>query len=543
MNFNTLSPRSGLTLARITADIYTLTILLVFPLFTGLSGYKSITFSKFLFFALFTFIWLLSLAALFITDRIRKNPAWFNISSLSSSQWAVLSFMLIALISALCSPYGLKNTLLGAGRYDGLISLLLYCFAFLGVSALCKPRRLHILAVSISVLLCSLISILQLLGFNPLNLFPNNYGFYDGHTFYTGQFLGTIGNTNLLSGFFSLGIPLLLTQFITGLRKSDGFFLLSAMLGLAVLIASNVSGGIVAVLAYCLFVPSFIINNRRRFIRAVYAAAAACLSAAAALSYGYDYSNRVLTLSFHLSAPSVLLLGLCLFMLTAALFLRLLWKNNSSAPAAFGRLFALLSVAIISAAVISVYYWPGDSGTVYELKSVLHGDIQDEFGSSRIRIWRAALDAVPDYPLLGSGPDTLSLRLDIEFSRFIPERGKTVTTYVDNAHNEYIGYLINLGALGLTAYLAAIFLSLLRLILIKHRFRITAPLGSAVFTYAVQSFFGLGLCLVSPIFWTVWGLLEAGIKSCKTVKKPAALGFFDKGALALRGAFGNGSGK
>jgi len=29
----------------------------------------------------------------------------------------------------------------------------------------------------------------------------------------------------------------------------------------------------------------------------------------------------------------------------------------------------------------------------------------------------------------------------------------------------------------------------------------------------------------------------------QTVEKPAALGFFDKGILALRGAFGNGSGK
>lgn len=85
----------------------------------------------------------------------------------------------------------------------------------------------------------------------------------------------------------------------------------------------------------------------------------------------------------------------------------------------------------------------------------MQGNIKDSFGSSRILIWRKSLELVPERMLLGGGPGTLSLRLDVNFSRFVEETGQTLSSSVDNAHNDYLGILVNTGLLSLAAYLAA----------------------------------------------------------------------------------------
>ncbi len=76
-----------------------------------------------------------------------------------------------------------------------------------------------------------------------------------------------------------------------------------------------------------------------------------------------------------------------------------------------------------------------------------------------------------------------------------------LSVYVDNAHNEYLGYLSDLGFLGLAAYLAMVLASAVTFIK-KQR----TPLAVGICCYFVQSFFGLGLCLVLPVIWILWAL-------------------------------------
>ena len=156
-----------------------------------------------------------------------------------------------------------------------------------------------------------------------------------------------------------------------------------------------------------------------------------------------------------------------------------------------------------------MWFWPGRTGTIYELGRVLHGELDDKFGSSRVLIWRKVLELVPERPLLGGGPDTLALRLDIHFSRYVEETGRTLSTYVDNAHNEYLGYLANIGILGLAAYLMAMAFTAAEVLKKAPECGASAALGCALVCYWVQGFFGLGLCLTAPVMWAVWGLALA----------------------------------
>lgn len=409
-------------------DKYILLMCLVFPLWTGFSGYASVTFSKYLFFAAATGLWLAGLLICAVLGRLRPGK-------LRLPAAAALAFMLAACLSALLSPFG-SSTLLGAARWDGLVTLLLYGGIFLGVSAFGRPSLRYVRALAVSSAGCCAVALLQLAGRNPLGLFPDGLTYYDAGVRYSGEFLGTLGNADVLAAYFCLCIPLFAgTAALPGPRRRL-LFLAPAALCAYVLARAGVASGAVA-LAGCLLVsfPCFVAlrTKKRAATWAAVAVSAVCLAAATAV----------------------------------------------------------------------IYHWSG-GGTLGELSSVLHGKVEDSFGSSRILIWRETLRLVKERPLLGGGPDTLGLRSTLDFSRVVPETGRTLTTHVDNAHNEFLGYLVNVGAAGLVPYLALCLTSLVRWL------RGCAPaFGAALFCYFIQSFFGLGLCLVVPIVWIFMGLLHA----------------------------------
>ncbi|NCB50823.1 MAG: O-antigen ligase domain-containing protein [Clostridia bacterium] len=417
-------------------DKYILLMLAVFPLWTGLSGYSALTVSKFSFFAVVTGLWFMGLIVCFIWEkqlfRITRTP-----------QWGAVAFILAACASALFSPYG-GSVIIGASRYDGLITLVLYGGIFLGVSVYGRPRKTYVYALALSTMICCLIALSQLRGNNPLGLFPGDFDYYDSGYRYSGAFLGTIGNTDVLAALFCLTVPLFTGTAVISRDRYDAALLIPAALCLYVLIRSDVSSGILAIGVCALFSLPYLISVR--------------------------FANRKLTL--------------------AAL---------------------ALSAATVATGLIVVWNWRGTEGTVYEFSQIIHGNVSDSFGSSRILIWREALDIFRDRPFFGGGPDTLTLRTDLGFSRYVAETGITLKNHIDNAHNEYLNYLVNIGILGFLPYLLLIGCSVS--VWLRHRYSPIVPaLGCALICYWVQSFFGLGLCIIVPLVWIFMGLINAPLE-------------------------------
>ena len=173
------------------------------------------------------------------------------------------------------------------------------------------------------------------------------------------------------------------------------------------------------------------------------------------------------------------------------------------------RILAAILILFLLLSFLFLYTYDGESGTLYELSRILHGEIRDTFGSSRIRIWRGVFQLIKERPLLGGGTGTVADRLDILFSRYVPETGTTLESYVDNAHNMYLTILSDTGILGLCAFLALLIISIRHWIRCRHEASLCPALGCALLCYAAEEFFGLNLCLVSPLFWLLWGLLES----------------------------------
>lgn len=391
-------------------DKFILLMLGVFPLWTGFDGYADITRAKFLFFAVATSLWIV--LTLICAIIAREKP---NFSSVSV---CAVVFAAAACVSAVFSPLR-RFVLIGVGRYDGLSSLLLYCAIFVGVTAYGKRKPLYLKVFAASMCVCCAVGILQLFGLDPFDLFPGGYTYYDSGKLYTGEFLGTIGNVDLLCALLVIAVPVL---FLVYIINSKPFALLPASFLLYVGLLCGVSAFRLALIVGCAVGLPFVIKK--------------------------EHTKRLV--------------------------------------------FALLTVVFVC---ICAHFTP------LGLHSSAFASDISTLGSGRLEIWSKLLSMVKERPLLGGGPGTVAMRVNITWSRYVEETGRTLSVYVDNAHNEYLGYLLDLGALGLASYLLMVLITSVTFIK-KHR----TSLAVGICCYFVQSFFGLGLCLVLPVIWTLWAL-------------------------------------
>ena len=422
--------------ARWVTDKYIWIMLGLFPLFVGvrLRAYTAITQAKFYFFAGATGLWLLLAAILLVIGAARGERYRPEIRP---AHMAMGIFLAAASLSAAFSEYG-SLCLLGSDRYGGYLTTVLYCGIFFGVSLLGTPRRGHVWAMGISSGICSVICLLQILGYDPFWLYPEGLNYYDKFEALNGAFLGTIGNTGLLAAYLCLAAPMTTVFALLSDRWEDTFLLLPGALDVVILILCDVDAGLVA-LAGCALVTAPVVLRRKKAAR------------------------------------------------TAA------WVSGG----------------IAGAGLLGLYFWPGHSGTLWEFSQVLHGHLSDEFGSHRGQIWKRALELFREKPWLGGGPGTAGERFQIQWSRYIEILGRDRIVSVENAHNVYLGYLVNLGIFAFLGYVAAVILSLITWFRRRGEGALYPALGSAFLCYMIQDVFGIGLCLTAPMMWVIWGLLES----------------------------------
>ena len=168
-----------------------------------------------------------------------------------------------------------------------------------------------------------------------------------------------------------------------------------------------------------------------------------------------------------------------------------------------------LLILLLALVLLLVWFWPGQSGGIWELHEILHGRARLSFGSNRTGVWLYSLRLAMERPFTGGGSGTFRAR----FSRYLTEHALTIPTEQDGVplpdtfdtpHNEYVAQLTDHGFPALLLLAALLFAALFR-----RRERccpLLSPCSAAVFCYAVQAFFSFSVCLVAPMFWVVLGL-------------------------------------
>lgn len=248
---------------------YPAILLSIYLLYPGRGGYQTITAQKWSAYLLITGVYIAAMLLLHLESAIvgaARLPAPTMLrKTLGLPQKFILLYLFATVLSTLFSEFR-QTALWGGGRCEGLAAIALYCLSFLLVSAYGQPKRwmlwLYAAAISVNCVLC----LLQFAGLNPLHLYPEGMNYYGANTQYAGEFLGTVGNADILSAVLSLSIPAFWAAILRMKGCKERYFLLIPLaLCLVVLLRAFVAGGILGVTgAVVLSAPLMTDDKRRR---------------------------------------------------------------------------------------------------------------------------------------------------------------------------------------------------------------------------------------------------------------------------------------
>ena len=369
--------------------IYGFFLLTVFILWVPSSGYQNIVWPKHLLFLWATALFVLGLVPMVLIQKARQSlpERWTGADRLPLCLAAGL--LLLFLLSALASPYP-DVVWLGNRRYEGFLTLALYLVIFISAALWGRLGPLHVAGTALSALLVSALVLAQFLGKNPLGLYPPGLGFHDRGLKYSGEYLGTIGNSDLLSAYLTMACLYLWGAYAVSRSRVRLLYLSAGLAAWFALLLSEVAAGPAAVLGCLIICLPLCLAKGLGIRRMGEIFASLALGGLWKSVLGYEYQAGALTVFFSWGAEAWLLLAGVLLGLAATLLLRRLPEGRRLPKTALALTLAFL--LLILAVLGFLYGYSGQQTSLQDLSQLLHGNPPPTLGSSRIAIWQEALE-------------------------------------------------------------------------------------------------------------------------------------------------------
>lgn len=485
------------------ARIYVVIMLCIFPLYLNADKYILLTKHKTVFFFVVTLLALLSIPILYFTRFSGANQLKsIKPPSLSFAGWALVAFLFVTLVATVFTPYP-KNVFWGyEERFDGFATQLLYGVIFFFVARYYRPRETDIAAFAVSSMLVSIIGILQYYDMDFLKLFP-----YDMLPYYTAKtiiFRTTLGNVDVISSYLSITVVLFGLLYVKHPGKFRPLYLAAGALNAYMLVVGGAEAGMVGALAAFVLSLPFVLSDLKTLARLF------LLGGVYALMIFLFNTSNIAPGTLNLLGSRWFLLSLALLVLGAALFLiagRVRFSPKTATMRWVGASFIVI-ILVLGIVVVERIGTDPATGTIYQVRELLHGNFQDEFGSYRGFVWSRTFRILKENTpfsqlLIGSGPDTFVDR----FGPFQEESKALFNIIYDKAHNEYLQIVICQGILGLGAYL--LFLGAVLKNAVKRAFDDPLLLACllACVSYLVQAFFSISLPISAPALWILLGIV------------------------------------
>lgn len=489
------------------STVYITVMILLFPLLVDNTGFFHILECKWHSYLVIGSIYLISIIGVLLYFLLFKKINYLKKIKFSNIQLLTIAFLGVNVISCFISPFfNDYNLFVGVGRGEGLIMISLYTMTFLAVSLFAKFKKRYILYFSLASILVNLVAILQYIGFNPFNMYQNGIGTHNV------SFMTTIGNISFISAIFCILLSISFSAFVfldneNKLNKIIHF--LSVLMGAFIFGIINVQSGKVAFFTtLVLIIPFIITNNRRlsRFLLMIVAILLAyCINIIINPEYHYDFGG----LGFYFQFNYIVILFIIVISLLIILshILKKVKYDISNNKKVIKNLYLLIAICAILG-IILLYFYNFKSGMLYEMHELLHGNFDDDFGTYRIFLWKRTFSIFPEFPILGSGPDSFAIRFMAKYTQDIAAIGPL--TINDTAANVYLTMLINIGIVGLGTYLAFIFAQLKKGI--KNMNKYSIILLISIICYLCQDFFNLSVVIVTPIFWLLMALHYSALR-------------------------------
>lgn len=479
---------------RLVSSIYIYLMLSIFLLIMPPRFYVGITLTKYLFFAIATGSYVVIAVIvrfIFFFEGYNFQSSW---KRTTPSQLVFMGFIIVMLLSCLLSPYR-DQTFFGAGRYEGMLTGLLYLAAFYFLSRYGKLGRWHLITFAVTMMVVCILGIVQYYG--SLIFYPS------GSDYLSTSFLTTIGNVNMVSGVLCLAFPMFAIAVVRGESNFRWFYLIPLFLTTYLQCCMNVRSGVVGFLVVLVLMLPVMFRSLTNLKRAT---VVWTVLAAAALLQALQNMNEQGAKEI---APTF---GVFLFLFVFCLTLSgVVWTIGKYFRVRKKRRAAAIAMGVILLLGLGVFAFNPTgqkNGLVYESSEVLQGNENDTFGSNRIFLWKRTLPLIFERPLLGSGADTFRWVFMAEYG---DEVHSTINSYIyfDNAHNEYLQMGINYGIIGLLVYLIAVGCALFANWK-KYDDPMLDMASYSVMCYLVQGFFSFSVPLVAPLFWMMLGICDSG---------------------------------
>lgn len=489
------------------SDIYIFAILLIFPLMVDSTGFFHILECKWYSFITIACTYIFLSVGVILYFYIFKKVNYLKKIKLSIVQWLAIMYLLINILSCFLSPFFKNyNLFIGVGRGEGLIATSLYIITFLFITMFSKFKKKYITYFSISSILLNLIAVLQYIGFNPFNMYQDGIGTHNV------SFMTTIGNIDFISAMYTILLTVSFSAFVFLDEKKINkiIHLLSVLMGFFIIGIIDVSSGKVAFLGTLMLISPFILFNNKYLSRFLIMIAtilmAYCSNIILNPEYHYDVNKLGLYFQFNYIVVLFILAVIILVFLSKKVY-KLNYDYTSNMKIIKNSYIVLFACIILG--LLFIYFYNFKSGMIYEMHELLHGNFDDDFGTYRIFLWKRTLKIFPEYPILGSGPDTFAIRFMAKYTADVASIGPL--TINDTAANVYLTILINLGIVGLVGYLAFIYSQIKQGI--KKMNKYSVILFIAIICYLIQDFFNLSLVIVTPVFWLLMALHYKSIQN------------------------------
>lgn len=442
-----------------------------------------------------------------ILKALEKPSVKGFIKNLTSAEKALLVYWFIAALSTVLSDYLYESFWGNEGRFSGLFLMTIYLLAYFVISRCYRPSPICIYAGMAAACLAFGFGVTDYLSMDIFH-FKEEILREQVH-----KFMSTVGNINFYASYAGLIAGAAGAIYATWTKKFGTvvwFFLMTgSFVGVVVGNSDSAYMGLAVLFG---FLPLYLFKDRQGIRRYLMMVSSLLLAFAFYKWCAMRYEDIIMRPSgfnrMVVKMGSFFKLCMGFWALTAVVY-GADYKLHRQKQELGKKARIIWGIVLLAAAA-------GIAGILIDANVLGHGDrygslkdmvvFNDYWGTNRGFAWRKAIENYRKFPLIrkvfGYGPETFGI---ISFFHDLQESTMFSGELFDNAHNEYLQFLITIGPIATGAYILFLALSV-RDMLKCHCSPYMIGMAFAVAGYAVQAVVNINQPTSTPILWTFLGM-------------------------------------
>lgn len=500
----------------ILVNIYVCFVMAFYPLIFH-NGYYDIVTSKFYVYVIVTGLFILGELVIFAAKKIFSQNC--NEGEKRHNVHMADIFMIIFLVVNVLSVIFSENSryaITGAsGRNVGLITVVMMCLSYFIISLKVKINDTFYYLLTLGSSIISGIAIFQFIGIDIL-------GFYEGLTYSQRiTYISSIGHVDIFTTYFSITIPILFLKYMWEEKKTKKYiYLIGLVLNICGMMTGQCDSAYI-ILGMSLIVTLYFAKGKLDISKFLFP-----------LVISMIWTRFLLLINCKMSEPrklsiitdkifSNIMCVIIILLFMASITVKIVNKKNTEKQNEKNSSSDRRNIVSIIFLMLTIFYL-----TVIMIFSTVLKDVKlsnyedilrfsDSYGSYRGYIWKIV---VKDYvgldvkkKLIGVGTDSVMPHFEDKYGT---DMYRVTGAYYDNAHNEYLQYLITNGFLGLFSYGAMV----ICLLVDKENKENkedkedesdnSMMARGAVFCYLVQAVIGINQVVTTPLLFILFSVIR-----------------------------------